>query len=410
MTMLLRLAWRSLWRHRRRTLVTVASIGLGLGFVVFFVCFAEGTYHQLVTDAVRMQAGHVTVEHAGYRDAPEVGLRVRDAGRLRRALAGIPGVEATKLVVLGQGLARSGADAVGVAVMGVEPEVESATSPLARRIVAGDYLGPEDGARIVVGALLAERLDLDVGKKVVISTNDASGALVEALFRVAGVFRTGSEEVDGYVTQMPLGAASELFGLDPGEATQIGLVLADADDQAAVLAATRRMTSAPGLAALRWQEVLPELAAFIRLDRTSDRTFYGLLIAIVLFTIFNTLLMSVLERQREFAVLLAIGTTPRQLAGQVLAESVLLAALGVTLGLVLGGLASAWVQVYGLDLRLFLEEGMTISGLALSERLHARVTPGILSTLGGLVLGATLLLALAPMRRAARLDVAEMLR
>lgn len=410
MTTLPRLAWRSLWRHRRRTIVTIASIGLGLGFVVFFVCLAEGTYHQLVTDAVRMQGGHVTIEDAAYRDAPEVGLRVRDAERLRHALGAIDGVAATKLIVLGQGLARSGADAVGVAVMGVEPAVEAATSPLAHHMVTGRYLAPGDGPRIVVGALLAERLDLDVGKKVVVSTNDASGALVETLFRVGGVFRTGAEEVDGYVTQVPLGAARSLFGLGPDEATEIALVLDDPDDQASVLAAARRLLHGTRLAALPWQEVLPELAAFIRLDRTSDWTFQALLIAIVLFTIFNTLLMSVLERHREFAVLLAIGTTPRQLAGQVLAESVLLALLGVGVGLALGGAVAGWVQVHGLDLKLFMEKGMTVSGLAVSDRIHARVTARILGTLGGLVLGATLVLALAPMRRAARLDVAEALR
>lgn len=410
MSRLVRLAWRSLWRHRRRTIVTIVSIGLGLGFVVIFVTLAEGTYHQLVTDAVRMNGGHVTIEHAGYRDAPEVGLRVRAASGLRGRLAALAGVESTKLVVLGQGLARSGADAVGVAVMGVEPAVEAMTSPLARRIVTGDYLGAEDGARIVVGALLAERLDLDVGKKLVVSTNDASGALVEALFRVTGIFRTGAEEVDGYVAQVPLGAARSLFGLGADEATQLGLVLGDPGDQEDVLAAARPLLEGSDLAARPWQEVLPELAAFIRLDRTSDWTFQGLLIAIVLFTIFNTLLMSVLERSREFAVLLAIGTTPRQLAGQVLIESVLLSVLGVAFGLAFGGAASGWLQVYGLDLRLFLEEGMTISGLALSDRLHARVTLPILATLSGLVLGATLLLALSPMRRAARIDVAEVLR
>jgi ABC-type lipoprotein release transport system permease subunit len=410
MRTLLRLAWRSLWRHRRRTIVTIGSIGLGLAFVVFFVCLAEGTYHQLVTDAVRMQAGHVTIEHAGYGDAPEVGLRVPGATRLQAALAALPGVASTKLVVLGQGLARSGADAVGVGVMGVEPAVEAATSPLARHMVAGAYLGPTDGARIVVGSLLAERLDLDVGKKVVISTNDASGALVEALFRVRGIFHTGAEEVDGYVTQVPLGAARSLFGLGADEVTQIGLVLRNPDDQAAVLAAARRLVRSPDLAVRPWQEVLPELAAFIRLDRTSDWTFQGLLIVIVFFTIFNTLLMSVLERRREFAVLLAIGTTPRQVAGQILLESLLLAVLGVATGLAIGGAAAGWVQVRGLDLTLFLEKGMTVSGFALSSRLHARVTLRVLGTLGGLVLGSTLLLALAPMRRAARIDVAEELR
>jgi ABC-type lipoprotein release transport system permease subunit len=408
--MVARLAWRSLWRHRRRTIITVASIGFGLALFVFSVSLAAGMYARLIDDAVRMQAGHVTVEHADYRDAPAVDLRVRDAGALAGRIAALPGVEGTKRLVLGQGVARSGTGAAGVAVMGVEPAVEARASPLARRLVAGRYLAPDDGARVVVGAALAERLDLAEGKKLVITTNDASGALVEALFRVAGVFRTGAEEVDGYLVQAPLDAVQRLYGLGADEVTQLGVVLADADRQRAVARRVAALVDDPRLAVRPWQEELPELAAFIRIDRTSDYIFHSLLLALVLFTIFNTLLMSVLEREREFAVLLAIGTSPAELRRQVLLESAFIGALGCTVGLVLGGAVAGLVQVYGLDLTRFYREGLTISGLAVSTTLHARVTARALALLGGAVFLATLLLGVWPMRRAGRVAIADVLR
>jgi ABC-type lipoprotein release transport system permease subunit len=408
--MVARLAWRSLWRHRRRTIITVASIGFGLALFVLSVSLAAGMYARLIDDAVRMQAGHVTVEHADYRDAPAVDLRVRDAGALAGRIAALPGVEGTKRLVLGQGVARSGTGAAGVAVMGVEPAVEARASPLARRLVAGRYLAPDDGARVVVGAALAERLDLAEGKKLVITTNDASGALVEALFRVAGVFRTGAEEVDGYLVQAPLDAVQRLYGLGADEVTQLGVVLADADRQRAVARRVAALVDDPRLAVRPWQEELPELAAFIRIDRTSDYIFHSLLLALVLFTIFNTLLMSVLEREREFAVLLAIGTSPAELRRQVLLESAFIGALGCTVGLVLGGAVAGLVQVYGLDLTRFYREGLTISGLAVSTTLHARVTARALALLGGAVFLATLLLGVWPMRRAGRVAIADVLR
>jgi ABC-type lipoprotein release transport system permease subunit len=408
--MIARLAWRSLGRHRRRTVITVVSIGFGLALFVFSVSLAAGMYARLIDDAVRMQAGHVTVEHADYRDAPAVDLRVRDAGALAARIEALPGVENTKRLVLGQGVARSGTGAAGVAVMGVEPAVEARTSPLARRLVAGRYLAPDDGARVVVGAALAERLDLGEGKKLVITTNDASGALVEALFRVAGIFRTGAEEVDGYVVQAPLDAVQRLYGLGADEVTQLGVVLADADRQGAVVRRVAALVDDPRLAVRPWQEELPELAAFIRIDRTSDYIFHSLLLALVLFTIFNTLLMSVLEREREFAVLLAIGTSPAELRRQVLLESAFIGALGCALGLVLGGTVAGLVQVYGLDLTRFYREGLTISGLAVSTTLHARVTAGALALLGGGVFLATLLLGVWPMRRAGRVAIADVLR
>ena len=408
--MIARLAWRSLWRHRRRTVITVVSIGFGLALFVFSVSLAAGMYARLIDDAVRMQAGHVTVEHADYRDAPAVDLRVRDAGALAARIEALPGVEGTKRLVLGQGVARSGTGAAGVAVMGVEPAVEARTSPLARRLVAGRYLAPDDGARVVVGAALAERLDLAEGKKLVITTNDASGALVEALFRVAGVFRTGAEEVDGYVVQAPLDAVQRLYGLGADEVTQLGVVLVDPGRQRAVARGVAALVDDPRIAVRPWQEELPELAAFIRIDRTSDYIFHGLLLALVLFTIFNTLLMSVLEREREFAVLLAIGTSPAELRRQVLLESAYIGALGCAVGLLLGGAFAGLVQVYGLDLTRFYREGLTISGLAVSTTLHARVTARALALLGGGVFLATLLLGVWPMRRAGRVAIADVLR
>lgn len=410
--MVLALAWRSLWRHRRRTLITVTTIGLGLASVVFFVCLAEGVYHQLIEDAVRIEAGHLTLEHPDYRAAPAVDLRVRDTAALRARAAVLPGVERTKLLVLGQGVARSGVAAAGVAVMGIEPAAEATASPLARRIVAGAYLAGGDGAWLVVGAVLAERLHLDVGSKLVLTTNDASGALVETLFRVRGIFRTGAEEIDGVVVQAPLGAARRLFGLGDDEATQVGLVLRDVRVQRRTLRALRTALGARDDVAVRtWQETLPELAAFVRLDRVSDRIFEGFLLLLTLVTGFNTLLMSVLERQREFAVQLALGTPPAMLRRQVLCEALLLGMLGCLAGLAVGGGVSLWIERHGWDLsRIYGTSGFTISGLAMSTRIHARVTLPVLGTLGGIVLVAIMLMSLVPVRRAARVPVADLLR
>jgi ABC-type lipoprotein release transport system permease subunit len=405
-----RLAWRILWRHRRRTIITVASITLGLTCVILFVSLAEGVYGQLIDDAVRMQAGHITLEHPAYRDAPAVDLRIGDVAALRRRIEGLPRVERTKALVLGQGVARSGAGAVGIAMLGVEPAAEVGSSPLARRIIAGTYLDGGDGAHVVVGAELAARLDLAAGKKLVLASNDASGALVEALFRVKGIFRTGSDEIDGYVVQAPLAAVQRLYGLGPDEVTQLGVVIRDPDAQQRALAEIRALAPAAGVAVRPWQEVLPELAAFIRLDRTSDHTFQGLLLFLCLFTIFNTLLMSVLEREREFAVLLALGTRPAQLRLQVLAESAYIALLGCALGLLIGGLWAYAIQIHGWDVSGLYSEGLTISGLAVSTRLHAKVTLRLLAWVGGIVFTATVLSSLPPMRRAARVSVAETLR
>ena len=408
--MIPRLAWRSIWRNRRRTLITVLSIGFGLACTVFFIAIGEGVYAQLIDQVVRLQAGHITMENPGYRDAPAVDLWVKAPESLRSKIERLPQVERTKLIIMGQGIARSGSGDVSATLMGIEPSVELDTSPLVRHIIAGRYLNDDDGPWVVIGSELAKRLKLAVGKKMVITTNDAAGNLVDELCRVRGIFETGSVEIDGYFIQAPIDFTRRLFGLPEEGATQLGVVLRIPEAQESILRETRLMVAEQDIAVLPWQEVIPEIASYIKLDKGSNLIFQAILVFLILFTIFNTILMSVLEREREFAVLLALGTKPIQLRLQILMESAYLGLIGCALGLLVGGLAAWAAQVWGIDLRSLLEEGFTISGFAVSAKMHARVTTGLLLGTAGLVFGATLILSLIPMHRATRLSIVDQLR
>ena len=391
-------------------MITVLSIGFGLACTVFFIAIGEGVYAQLIDQVVRMQAGHITMENPGYRDAPAVDLWVKAPESLRSQIERLPQVERTKLIIMGQGIARSASGDVSATLMGIEPSVELDTSPLVRHIVAGRYLNDDDGPWVVIGSEFAKRLKLAVGKKMVLTTNDAAGNLVDELCRVRGIFETGSVEIDGYLIQAPIDFARRLFGLPEESATQLGVVLRIPEAQEVILREARLMVAEQDIAVLPWQEVIPEIASYIKLDKGSNLIFQAILVFLILFTIFNTILMSVLEREREFAVLLALGTKPVQLRLQILMESAYLGLIGCALGLLVGGLAAWAAQVWGIDLRSLLEEGFTISGFAVSAKMHARVTTGLLLGTAGLVFGATLILSLIPMRRATRLSIVDQLR
>jgi ABC-type lipoprotein release transport system permease subunit len=408
--MIARLAWRSIWRNRRRTLITIISIGFGLACTVFFIAIAEGVYAQFIDQVVRMQAGHITMENPKYRDGPAVDIWFEAPESLRSQIERLPQIERTKLIILGQGIARSASGDVSVTLMGIEPSVELHTSPLVRHMVEGRYLDNHDGPWVVIGSELAKRLKLGVGKKMVITTNDTAGNLVDELCRVRGIFKTGSVEIDGYFIQAPIVFARHLFDLPEEGVTQLGVVLRTPQAQEAVLQKIRTMVSDHDIAVLPWQEVIPEIASYIKLDRGSNLIFQAILVFLILFTIFNTIRMSVLERQREFAVLLALGTKPLLLRLQILMESVYLGLIGCALGLIVGGLAAWAVQVWGIDLRSLLKEGFSISGFAVSTKMHARVTAGLLLGTGGIVFAATLILSLIPMHRATRLSIVDQLR
>ena len=409
LAVIFRISWRSIWRNRRRTWITLSAIAFGLALAVFFIAFADGVYNQLIDDATRMQGGHFTLEHPHYREAPAVDLFVGGVSGLRDQLEGLDGVLGTKALILGQGVAKSGSGAVGVSVMGVEPSIEAGASPIAGRMVAGSYLEEEDGRKIVVGSGLAKRLEVRTGRKLVIATNDASGEIVEELSRVKGTFEVGSDEVDAYLVQIPLEFARRLYGLGDDDATQVGVLLADPGRRPAVMAAARELVPR-GVALRTWEEVMPELASYVRVDRGSNLIFQGIVVFLSLFTIFNTILMSVLERTRELAMQLALGVSASLLRLQVVIESALLGALGSSLGILLGGGFGYWMQAEGLDISRFYGDDIDVSGFALDTMVHADVTVELLLSMWLLVFAATVLLSLIPGRQISRIAVADVLR
>ena len=407
--LVIKVSWRSIWRSRRRTWITLSAIAFGLALAVFFVAFADGIYNQMIDDATRMQGGHFTLEHPEYRDAPAVDLFIGDIAACRARVEALDGVLGTKALILGQGVARSGSGAVGVAVMGVEPAIEARGSPLARKIVAGSFLEDGDRRKTVIGAKLAERLKLQVGKKLVITTNDAAGEIVEELVRVKGVFEIGADEVDTYILQIPMAFARLLYGLGEDDATQLGVLLENAASRRHVMAAAREFI--PDSVALRtWEEVLPDLADYVRVDRAGNRIFQGIVIFLSLFTIFNTILMSVLERTRELAMQLALGASASLLRLQIVVEGALLGALGSSLGVALGGALGYWMQIEGLDMSRFYSSGVDVSGFAIDTIVYADVTFDLLASMWLLVFVATVLLSLIPGRQISRIPVADVLR
>jgi ABC-type lipoprotein release transport system permease subunit len=405
------MAWRSIWRNKRRTVISLISIAFGLGLAIFFITFAEGAYYQVVGDAVRMQAGYITIQHKGYIDAPAVDLYVADPESILNPVRQLDVIEDIKLLIVGGGVAKSGSGSVGISFLGVEPSREVKTSPIAEKIIDGQFLSDEDDNLIIVGAVLARKLKLQIGKKLVLSTNDVNGDLVEELCRVKGIFKTGSDETDSQFVLVPIGFARRLTNMPQGAASQIGLMLRNPDQLNMAQKKVSSLVANDQLEVLTWKEVMPDLAAYIKMDRTSGYIFYVIIFGLVLFSIFNTILMSVIERKHEFAIFLAIGTSPRQLETQVVMESAYLGFLGSLLGLLIGYLFSQHFAVNGWDLsEMFGSEDLSVSGSAMSTIVYNRITASVLIWCSFIVFVSTVLLSFFPMRRASNVPFSDVLR
>ncbi|WP_394834219.1 ABC transporter permease [Pendulispora rubella] len=411
---LVKLAWRNLLRNKRRTYITLASISSGCAFALFIFALIGGIHKKTIEDAARMLAGQITVEHPDYRDAPGPGLFVPSVAAMQAMAAKIPGIESVKPLVAGQGMIASGAGSVGVAFLGVDPAIEGNVSPLARNMVRGRFLLPADveSRGVVIGTKLAERLHVDLGNKVVLTTTDTHGEVVEELFRVMGIFKLGSDALDGGLVEMPLALARGVIGLGEDQATQVGFLLENPDSEERIIVEIRRTLAGQPVAVYSWTTLLPALASWEASGTRGHRVICAVVIFLASFTILNTILMSVVERKREFAMLLALGTSPARLRVQVFLESFLLGLGGCAVGLALGSIAALITARQGIDLRGSVKDGAapTVGNYAVSLQLRPTLTLEDVAFVGVLVLVLTMIIAIYPTLRSTRIHVANTLR
>ena len=182
--------------------------------------------------------------------------------------------------------------------MGINPATEKLISDLPKKMVEGEYLKPEDRGKVIIGKTIADQLKLKIGRKIIISTNDVEGELSEYRYRVKGIFETKSPELDAAVIQMTVSTAQELFGLKESQVSQLGFLVKNPRDRDEILEQASGLTNAHSgsLVALPWETVQKELADYIRVDRGGNWIMQIIIIGLCLFTIWNTILMSVLER------------------------------------------------------------------------------------------------------------------
>ena len=409
--MVMRIAWRSIWRSKRRTLISIFSIVIGTGLPTFTVCLAWGFYNGLIDDVARLMAGHVTYEHVEYRNSPSNDLWVDDIQAINSALNNDDEVLLTKQMVILQGVAHTAKGAIGVSLMGIEPLKEISISFLPDSIVAGQYLSQGDGRWTIVGDKLAERLNIKVGKKFVFTTNDINGELAEDLFRVKGIFKTGSSAFDSYVVQSDFDFARMLSGLDSNATSQLGIIVKNPDEHKKILEEWQNTLAKNDGIFLSWKQIMPDIATMISMDRGSLIIIMIMLVILVQFTMFSTILMSVLERKREFASLLAIGTKHVELNFQIFFETLIFGLIACPIGSLLGVGALKWVEGY--DMSKLVEanpEDMSIGGFAMDLIIAPFFSTSLILQISIIIFLLVLILGIIPMFLVSRISIVDELR
>jgi len=406
-----KIGWRSIWRNKRRTLISLFSIIIGTGIPIFFVCIAWGFYAGLIDDVARLMSGHITYEHVEYRNSPSNDLWVDDIQKINKTLNNNAEVLSTKQIVNLQGVAHTAKGSVGISLMGIEPEKEITISFLPETVIEGNYLSKEDGRWVVVGDQLAKNLNISVGKKFVFTTNDIKGELVEELFRVKGIFKTGSKEIDGHFVQSDIEIARKIAGLGSDDVSQLGIIVKNPDTHESLIKDLQKSLAKNNGVFLSWQKIMPDVATTIRMDRTAISSFMIMLVVIVLFTMFSTILMSTLERKREFASLLAIGTQQKELKIQIFIETIFFGLIACPLGSLLGIGFAKWVEGYDMmNVVGGKSEDMSVGGFGMDTIITPLFSAPLILQISIFFFLAVQLLSILPIYLISRISITDELR
>jgi putative ABC transport system permease protein len=343
------LAWRNLWRQPRRTLLTLAVIVLAGVVTVFLLALQSGSYATMKDNTLGVFDGFAQVQQPEYLDDPGMRRTIARPEQLAQEIERFDGVSAVAVRGATYALLSRGQHSIGAFVVGVQPKVEARVSSIARSVRKGDYLSSGDAAEVVIGQALARNLGVGVGEQITLLGMARDGSVAADVLAVRGIFESGVNALDRQLAELPLARFQADFAMT-GLANMLvvsGRGLTRVQD---ALPAIRRLAEPQGLAVRSWNELEPGLEAAIRLDASTSMLWYVSLVVVVVVLLLNTLLMSVLERTREFGVLMALGMRDGAIGRMVWLELLLLLAIGLGAGMALGGGLVAWYGVHGLAL------------------------------------------------------------
>ncbi len=404
--MLIKMAWRNLFRRPRRTFVTAFTVAFGMLLSFFFTSIGDYSYTNIIDTSAKMGYGHITVEPAGYHDRPSQRKRLPDAAAVLERATAIDGIDGGTIRILGQGMFATARKSIGGMLIGVDPALEDDDVNLfLSKITAGAVFPDADGREVVIGQKMAEKLKLKIGKKMIWTTTDATGEIVSQIAYVGGVFSTGVDEVDSAFVLLPLERVRKTLGYAEGEATMVSLFVADQRKTDRLAALVREV--APDAETLTWRKTQADIAGFVAIDSASNYLFQLLVGLLIAAGILNTILMNVLERTHEFGVMLAIGTPPRRLFAMVLTESLILGAVGVIMGIGLC-VPTYWYMVdIGIDFTAMMPEDYDLGGVLIDPVMKSRFYIESALAIVASVFALTALAGIYPAIRAAGLPPVE---
>ena len=396
-------AWRNLWRQKRRSIITAFAMATGVALCMSMVAFTDGMYTDMFEVMVEQQLGHVQVHHPDYPGKGLVFDTLTERGALLAEVDALPGTVAASPKIVGFALLGGETKSAGGQVVGIDPARDSLVTPLHTRMKQGVYLSDTANHEIIVGHNLAEDIEVGLGDSVVAVTQATDGSVGNDLYTVVGIYKTGDVMMDNNGGFIHIDDAETLLYL-PDQAHGLTVLTDHADHVEAYALALGAVVATDDVQVQSWWEASPSTAEMMGLRDATVYLMLGIVFTVAAFGVINTMLMSVFERTRELGVLRALGLRPGKLVWLVVFESLFLAGLASGIGLIMGGLLDWYLVVHGLDFSASMPDGFSFEGIMLDPVMHGEVRLlGVIAPVVA-VFFVSVLASLWPAWRAARLQ------
>ena len=401
MTQAFKLAFRNIGRNKTRSILSALAVGIGMSLLLLMASVLEGEMKGALENTIRLQSGHLQVRPSSY-DENKISLKwedlIENPDQVAAQIKSLPQVTVATPRLIASSVLTVGDESKGVQILGIEPD-SAANQPFRDGMLSGEFIQADDREGILVGNILAEKLNLKVNDKVNLLVTTSNGDVNEQLFTIRGIFTTRTPGYDESTIFMPLAKAQAITATE-NHASTIFVVLQDQDQAEAVAQALQ----SNNLKVLTWRDQNQFVVQFEDYANAFFVILYLIVLGITATVVTNTLVMAVFERTREIGILAAIGMKGRGIMAQFLAEAALLATGGVIFGLLIGGALVAYFTIYGIYIGDY-----GISGVLFEDRIYAHLTLPNVVNLAIITYLVTLIASLYPARLAAKLEPVEAL-
>lgn len=359
----LKMAIRNVWRNRRRSIITILAIGMGLMLVIFIRGFMSGLTKQMLDGFIRVQSGHFQICAKGYNKKARLlplDISIGNPEKIISEIRDIPEIEGIAPRIRFGGLISSGLNSFGILGIGIEPKEEEKVLAIMQKISVGNKLDDKDGY-VIIGKKLAEDLDLKVGSMITIVANTVYGAMNAAELEVKGILDSGYPQYDASVVFMTIKDAQRLLDME-NKVTNLVISIKETKMTDSILVSIQKKLANSDISEVEIQSWKEMGESFLRTNRIRDRFFaiiYLVVILVAIFGVINTMLMSVTERTREIGTIMAIGTTQGEVLTLFLLEALVLGIIGGIFGCFFGGALLQYFAVFGISMKGSSASGLT---------------------------------------------------